>query len=258
MNRPGLLALAAFLLALAFVPTIGLSQTYTTTFDGDENPLSEGGKWVHNGVDWAMFRKQGGLAYGMQTGTNTGAKRYDDAYAHLTGFPPDQEAWGEVRITRPDPSCIRNVRSSCVGPVPSTVPPGMSALPAAQATIRRTCKLSAGRGPLGKFTYLADKHGPEYGPEGRRRPEGDGGRQRDHGLCQRSRKGQGYRRHVQDGKSRHRPLPGVSRRPGRRDQRRLWIQELYRQGTRRSKELVVAPVVETDQWFSRRLAGQPL
>ncbi len=30
---------------------------YGTTFDGDENPLSEGGKWSNNGLDWTKIRE---------------------------------------------------------------------------------------------------------------------------------------------------------------------------------------------------------
>jgi hypothetical protein len=83
------------LLALFFstgLCTTGFSQTYTTQFEGEENPLSEEGRWQNAGLDWTLVRKIHGLAFGTQTGTNTGAAQYDDSYAHLPGFPPDQEA----------------------------------------------------------------------------------------------------------------------------------------------------------------------
>ena len=51
--------LPILLFSSGFLSTAGLSQTYTTTFDGDENPLSESGKWLHNGLDWAKIRKSG-------------------------------------------------------------------------------------------------------------------------------------------------------------------------------------------------------
>jgi hypothetical protein len=78
--------------SLEFLSTAGVSQTYSTTFDGDENPLRESGKWINNGLDWTKIRKRGGIACGTQRGTNTGIYRYDDSYAHLSGFPPD-ESW---------------------------------------------------------------------------------------------------------------------------------------------------------------------
>ena len=54
-------------------------QTFTTRFAGAEDPLSEGGRWVHRGLDWATFRKAGGIAFGTQSGTNSGAYKYNDA-----------------------------------------------------------------------------------------------------------------------------------------------------------------------------------
>jgi hypothetical protein len=47
------------------------AQTYTTRFEGEEHPLSEGGKWQNAGRDWTSVRTSHGLAFGTQTGTNT-------------------------------------------------------------------------------------------------------------------------------------------------------------------------------------------
>jgi hypothetical protein len=55
--------LALLLLAWLIVPSAGICQTYTTTFDGAENPLSEGGKWSNNGLDWTNIRKGQGIVY---------------------------------------------------------------------------------------------------------------------------------------------------------------------------------------------------
>jgi hypothetical protein len=71
------------------------SQTYSTDFDGTENPLSEGGAWSHAGADWQKVQKVNGIAYGTQTGSGG----YDDSYAHLSGFPPDQSAFGVIQRT---------------------------------------------------------------------------------------------------------------------------------------------------------------
>src|SRR6266481_697248 len=96
------------LVAAALSPA-GYSQTYTTRFEGAEYPLSEGGRWTNGGLDWAKIGKRGGIAYGTQTGTNTGIYKFNDSYAHLSGFPPDQEAWGEARIATPNASCIQEL-----------------------------------------------------------------------------------------------------------------------------------------------------
>jgi hypothetical protein len=58
---------------------------YSTDFPLGENPISEGGRWTHVGLDWAVVQTVGGKAFGTQSGTGG----YDDSYAHLSGFPPD-------------------------------------------------------------------------------------------------------------------------------------------------------------------------
>lgn len=59
--------------------------TYTSTFPGTENPISEGGKWQNNGLIWTPVRTEGGLAFGTQVGGAGGP--YNDSYACLYGFP---------------------------------------------------------------------------------------------------------------------------------------------------------------------------
>src|SRR5262249_11341752 len=59
---------------------------YMTHFDTIEQPISEGDVWSHVGLDWTRVETSGGIAYGTQTGTGG----YDDSYAHLCGYPPDQ------------------------------------------------------------------------------------------------------------------------------------------------------------------------
>jgi len=67
-------------------------KEYATNFVGNENPISEGGVWKNHGAHWAKVQKSGGKAYGTQTGFGG----YDDANAHLSGFPPDQVAKATV------------------------------------------------------------------------------------------------------------------------------------------------------------------
>jgi hypothetical protein len=52
---------------------------FTTEFDGIEYPLSESGRWRNNGGFWTFVRKEGGAAYGSQSGDGG----YDDSYAYL-------------------------------------------------------------------------------------------------------------------------------------------------------------------------------
>jgi hypothetical protein len=67
---------------------------YSTNFDLIENPISEGGKWINAGGSWTNVQTANGLAYG----TNGAANTYDDSYAHLSGFPANQQ--GEAVIVR--------------------------------------------------------------------------------------------------------------------------------------------------------------
>jgi hypothetical protein len=87
MKPPAVLLLLSLLIGSA-----AFGQTYTTNFDGTENPLSEGGAWSHTGLDWTRAQKVDGVAYGTQTGDGG----YDDSYAYLSGFPPDQSGAGVI------------------------------------------------------------------------------------------------------------------------------------------------------------------
>jgi hypothetical protein len=140
----------------------GRSQTYTTEFDGTENPLSEGGRWVHNGRDWTTIRKGGGIACGTQTGTNTGDKRFDDSFAHLSGFPPDQEAWGVAHIARPDPSCHQELEILLRFTSAAHSTTGYECLARCLSGESSYLEVVRWDGPVGKFTYLARMRGADY------------------------------------------------------------------------------------------------
>jgi hypothetical protein len=64
------------------------ARTYATDFLLEENPISEGGVWQHRGASWATVRTFASRAVGSQTGSGG----YDDAYAYLSGFGPNQTA----------------------------------------------------------------------------------------------------------------------------------------------------------------------
>ncbi len=49
--------LSVILCAWVLCSTPAFSQTYTTRFEGTEDPLSEGGRWTNNGQDWTRIRK---------------------------------------------------------------------------------------------------------------------------------------------------------------------------------------------------------
>jgi hypothetical protein len=80
--------------------------SYTTNFLGVENPISEGGRWSNNGLDWTPVMKSNGLA----CGTLTGAGGYEDSYAKLSGFPANHSASGVILLNPAiDVSCTHEV-----------------------------------------------------------------------------------------------------------------------------------------------------
>jgi len=79
---------------LSFIDGPPGAITYSTNFNLTESPVSEGGAWHHNGLDWTTAKTSGGLAYGTQTGSGG----FDDSYAYLSGFPPDQSASAVIHL----------------------------------------------------------------------------------------------------------------------------------------------------------------
>jgi hypothetical protein len=155
--------LFATLLASACSSMVGAAQTYSTRFEGSESSLSEGGRWTNNGVDWTQIRKKDGIACGTQTGANTGIYKFNDSYAHLSGFSPDQEAWGEARIAKPNASCFQELEILLRF---TSVPHRTTGYECFARCLNGTSsyvQIVRWDGPLGKFTYLADKRGTNYG-----------------------------------------------------------------------------------------------
>jgi hypothetical protein len=159
MNR----FLLVTVLASAGFAGLGFSQTYTTRFPGAEDPLSEGGRWTNNGVDWTRITKKEGLACGTQTGTNTGKYKFNDSYAHLSGFPPDQEAWGEARIAKPNSPCTQELEILLRFTSTPHRTTGYECFARCVTSASSYVQIVRWDGPLGKFTYLADKRGASYG-----------------------------------------------------------------------------------------------
>lgn len=99
INRPGALSRVT----LAYGRSPRTLRTYTTSFAAAENPLSEGGRWIHGattGVDWKDMRSSVGLAYGTQDGS--GGPPYNDSTAVLSPtfwgqWSADQEVEATVK-----------------------------------------------------------------------------------------------------------------------------------------------------------------
>jgi hypothetical protein len=141
----------------------GCAQTYTTHFNRTEFPLSENGLWSNEGLDWTQIATSNGLAYGTEIGTNRGIYEFDDSYAHLSGFPPNQEAWGRVHIAKPDPRCNQEVEILLRWTSTPHNTTGYECF--ARCMVGKNSYLQIARwdGPLGKYTYISKNSGPEFG-----------------------------------------------------------------------------------------------
>jgi len=84
---------ALALLTLLSSPA-GAAISYSTSFDLTETPISEGGAWTSANVASTRVATANGVAFGTQTGTGN----FDDSYARLSGFPPDQSVSAVVRL----------------------------------------------------------------------------------------------------------------------------------------------------------------
>lgn len=74
-------------------PDSGGARTYTTSFDADENPISEGGAWSAIARPWLRVRTVDGVAKADDYVTG-----YNDNYTRLSGFGPDVEITATVFI----------------------------------------------------------------------------------------------------------------------------------------------------------------
>jgi hypothetical protein len=85
--------------------------SYSTNFDGTESPISENSAWHHDGLDWTVAETAGGIARGTQAlgVQRSGPTQYNDSYAYLSGFPPNQTASGVVHLGTIDGSCTHEV-----------------------------------------------------------------------------------------------------------------------------------------------------
>lgn len=79
------------------------SKFFATTFALVERPISHGDVWHHLGNRWAVVHTDGRHAFGTQTGHDG----YDDSYAYLNGFGPDQQAEAMLWL---DPAVKGNYR----------------------------------------------------------------------------------------------------------------------------------------------------
>ena len=141
--------------------------SYATNFAATENPISEGGKWISGksvGLDWSDVATTPGLAFGTQSGTESGAKRYDDSTALLTGaWGPDQTVEATVHTVNQNDSIYEEVELRLRSSLSSHQATGYEINFRCSKTANAYAQIVRWDGPVGRFTYLNDKRGPQYG-----------------------------------------------------------------------------------------------
>lgn len=145
----------------------GRRQGYGTTFPLTESQLSEKGKWVDGriaGLDWTSVATVNGLAYGTESGTGRGDKSYDDSVALLTGvWGPDQTVEARVHSVNPSENVLEEVELRLRSSLAAHSSTGYEILFRCLKTSRAYASIVRWDGALGRFTYLAQSYGPQYG-----------------------------------------------------------------------------------------------
>ena len=145
----------------------GRHQSYVTTFPAAENPLSEKGKWFDGkavGLDWSSVAAVNGLAYGTEAGTGKGDKSYDDSTALLAGsWGADQTVEARVYSVNQTDAVFEEVELRLRSSLSAHISTGYEILFRCLRTPNAYASIVRWDGPLGRFTYLAQKHGLRYG-----------------------------------------------------------------------------------------------
>jgi hypothetical protein len=133
------------------------SAGYTTDFTLSESPLSEAGVWHHLGVDWTPVSSANGIAFGTQAlGVNrSGPEQYNDSYAYLAGFAPDQRASATVSRGTIDAGCTHEVEILLRWSDSARVAQGYECNVAFDGSYAQIVRWN---GPVGDYTYL-EEHG---------------------------------------------------------------------------------------------------
>jgi len=162
-------------------------RSYRTSFQTDENPISEGGIWLNgrkDGIDWADVITANGTVYGAVTRMAVAERRaeqgnldpvaaggapegdYDDPTAVLAGaWGPNQYARAEVFSRNPTDEYFQEVEIR----LRSTMEPhrctGYEVFFRCLKTEDGYAEIVRWNGKIGDFTSLAKLSGPQYGVE---------------------------------------------------------------------------------------------
>jgi hypothetical protein len=115
--------------------------------------VSESSAWHHDGLDWTFVDAANGIAFGTQAlgVTRSGPTGYNDSYAYLSGFPPNQRASGVVHLGSIDTSCTHEVEILLRWADSAHVARGYECNLAFDGSYAEIVRWN---GPVGDYTYL--------------------------------------------------------------------------------------------------------
>jgi len=139
------------------------NTSYRTGFTANENPISEGGKWLNGkaqGLDWADVAVSDRVAHGTESGTSG----YDDSTAILAGaWGSDQSVEATVYSVNQSDGVYEEVELRLRSSLSAHQAKGYEINFRCSKTDKAYAQIVRWNGPLGKFTYLAAKEGSNFG-----------------------------------------------------------------------------------------------
>ena len=169
-------------------PTGPPARSYRTSFQTDENPISEGGIWLNgrkDGIDWADVVTRNGEVYGAVTRMAVAERRaeqgnldpaaagggapegdYDDPTAVLAGvWGKNQYAKARVFSRNPTDEYFQEVEIRLRSAIAPHLCTGYEVFFRCLKTQDGYAEIVRWNGKIGDFTSLAKLSGPQYGVE---------------------------------------------------------------------------------------------
>jgi hypothetical protein len=160
-------------------------RSYSTSFELDEDPISEGGMWINGrreGIDWTDVVTRDGVAYGAKSRMTVAERRveqgnlesgdddaspvgdYDDPTAVLAGaWGRNQHAKGRVYTKNQTEEYFQEVELRLRSAITPRVCTGYEVFWRCLKTENAYAEIVRWNGKVGDFTSLKKLFGPEYG-----------------------------------------------------------------------------------------------
>jgi hypothetical protein len=162
-----------------------LVRSYSTRFEKDEEPISEGGMWLNgrrDGIDWCDVLTRNGVAYGEMSRMNSAERRaeqgfdgaaaaagtqegdYDDPAAVLTGsWGRNQAARASVYSVNPTDDYFQEVEIRLRSSISPHFCDGYEVFWRCSKSDAAYAEIVRWNGKIAAFTSLARRVGPEFG-----------------------------------------------------------------------------------------------